>query len=298
MLFEAREKRVRPGRDDKILAGWNGLMIRGLAFAARVFERPDWAELARRARRTSCSATDLWRNGTLTRCAPGGACTRSTPSWRTTETSPPGLTALYQATFEPKYLEARGGDRRASAVELFWDEGRQAYLSAPKGQKDLICATYALHDNAFPSGASSLTEAQVALGALTGRMAYLEQADEYVSRMHDEMTRNPFAYGHLLLAADSLLDAAEVTLVGDVAGLAEMVEVVNAAYAPTVAVLAHDASRPIPQVVQDTLKDRGMVGGATAAYFCRHFACELPVTTPAELRSRLNRMSAAHITSF
>ena len=294
ILFEAREKRVKPGRDEKILAGWNGLMIRGLALAARAFARPDWAALAKGA--ADFVLREQWKDGRLLRSYQDGTA-RIDGFIEDYGNLASGLTGLYQATFEPKYLEAAEALVQR-AVELFWDEGKQAYFSAPKGQKDLLCATYALQDNAFPSGASSLAEAQVMLGMLTGKPAHLEQAGRYIQRMRDELVRNPFAHGHLLLAADSFLDAAEVSIVGNAKDVGEFVAVVNAAYAPTVAVIAHDVAQPVPAVLEAVLKDRPAVDGKTAAYLCRHFTCELPVTDPAELKSRLFRMAAAHITSF
>ncbi|HLL55988.1 MAG TPA: thioredoxin domain-containing protein, partial [Myxococcaceae bacterium] len=294
VLFDVREKRVKPGRDDKLLAGWNGLMIRGLAFASRVFGRPEWARLAAGA--ADFVLSGMWNGTRLVRSYEEGRG-RIDGFLEDYGDLASGLTALYQATFEVKYLEAADAIA-ARAVELFWDDQRQAYFSAPRGQKDLICATYALHDNAFPSGASTLTEAQVALGTLLGRPALLEQAGRYIKRMRDEMVRNPFAYGHLLLASDSWLDATEVTLVGDRAGVEALTAVVNGAYAPTVHLLAHDPAQPVPALLAEALRDRDPVNGQAAAYFCRAFACELPLTSPIELKSRVARMSAAHVTSF
>jgi hypothetical protein len=293
-LFEAREQRVKPGRDDKILTGWNGLMIRGLALASRAFGRSDWADLAKGA--ADFVLTQLWKGGRLYRSHQDGV-SKIDAFLEDYGDLASGLCALYQATFEVKYLEAADAIA-ARAVELFWDDQRQAYFSAPRGQKDLICATYALHDNAFPSGASTLTEAQVALGTLLGRPALLEQAGRYIKRMRDEMIRNPFAYGHLLLAADSWLDATEITLVGERAGVEALAAVVNGSYAPTVHLLAHDPARPVPALLAEALRDRNPVNGQAAAYFCRAFACELPLTSPIELKSRVARMSAAHVTSF
>jgi uncharacterized protein YyaL (SSP411 family) len=210
-----------------------------------------------------------------------------------------GLAALYQATFEPKYIDAAEA-LVAKATELFWDAERQAYLSAPRGQKDLITANFALHDNAFPSGASTLTEAQVALAALTGKPAYLEQAGKYIRKMRDEMVRNPFGYGHLLLAADSWLEgAADVIVVGpDRAQLQQLVDVVNAAYAPTVTVVAHVAGEPVAAAIKDQLAGKEPANGKAAAYLCRHFSCEAPLTEPAELKVRLARMAAVPVTEF
>jgi uncharacterized protein YyaL (SSP411 family) len=285
--LSARDARVAPGRDDKVLAGWNGLMIRGLAFAARVFRRDDWKALATRA--ADGLLARLWRSGQLLRAYQDGHA-RIPGFIEDYGDVAAGLTSLYQATFESKYLEAADQIARR-AVELFWDEERQAYLSAPKGQKDLLCPTYALHDNAFPSGASSLTEAQVALAALTGAPEHLAQAGRYLRKMAKEAARNPFAFGHLLLAADAFIDgAAEVVISAPSDERHSWIAAVDGAYAPTVALSARGPD-PIPALLAEMMRGKGLVGGRPAAYVCRNFACDAPITDPAALRRALETLS-------
>ena len=226
-------KRVKPGRDDKLLAGWNGLMIRGLAFASRVFERPEWAR-ARRGR-GGLRAREMW-DGDAAAALVRGRGRRIDGFLEDYGDLAVGLTALYQATFEPRSTGGGGaaGDR---AAELFWDAEQKAYLSAPRGQKDLVVATYSLYDNAFPVGGDLLTEAKVALAALTGRRAFLERAEAYLSRMRDTALANPFAYGHLWCAADSVADGApDVTLVGVERARRPFLELLARTYAPTLSV--------------------------------------------------------------
>jgi uncharacterized protein YyaL (SSP411 family) len=147
--------------------------------------------------------------------------------------------------------------------------------------------TYALHDNAFPSGASSLTEAQVALGALTGRPRHLDRARAYVERLRGPMLENPFAFGHLLLAADSLTDgAAEVTLVGEAAALAPFEAYLAGRYLPTLAVSRQLAGQPVPPVLAEVLQGRP-AGPAPRAFLCRSFACQAPVETVPALAALL-----------
>jgi uncharacterized protein len=283
-LFEARAKRVKPGLDDKVLAGWNGLTIRGLAFASRAFGEPQWAVSASRA--ADVILSKLWDGNRLRRSWQGGEA-RIDAFLEDYGDIAAGLVALFQATFEPRHLEAADAIARR-AVELFWDEAAGAYLSAPRGQKDLFCATYALHDNAFPSGASTLTEAQVALAALTGNVDHLAQAGRYLSRLRQAMTENPFAFGHLLLAADAYVDgAAEVTLVGPRPALRPFLEVVNRTYAPTTAVFAHDPASPAPPLLAGVLAGREAADGRAVAYVCRNFSCEPPVADPAVLAQSL-----------
>ncbi len=289
-LLAARSKRVPPGRDDKVLAGWNGLMIRGLAFASRVFQRPDWARLA--ARSADFVLASLRRaDGRLHRSYQEGRARLEGMAEDYGDLAA-GLTALYQATFDARYLEA-AEELADTAVSLFWDAERRAYLAAPKGQKDLLVPTWALHDNAFPSGASSLTEAQVALAALTGRPRHLSQAALYLERLRGEMADNPLAFGHLWLAADAYLDgAAELTLVGAPAATAPLAALVDGTFLPTLALHRFDPSAPAPAVAAELLSARTPGPGATA-YLCRSAACQPPVASPEALRALLRPLGVA-----
>jgi uncharacterized protein YyaL (SSP411 family) len=198
-----------------------------------------------------------------------------------------GLVALYQACFDVRYLEAAEALTQR-AVELFWDPEKQAYRTAPRGQKDLFTIPFALHDNAFPSGASTLCEAQINLAALLGKSGFLEQAGKYVRKMRDEMTQNPFAFGHLLLAADSWLDgAAEVTLAGEREKLAPFEVVIRSTFAPTLSVNIRPPQSDVPRVLREVMSGKEPVGGKPAAYLCRNFSCLPPILDPSELRSKL-----------
>ncbi|WP_426736660.1 thioredoxin domain-containing protein [Myxococcus faecalis] len=284
VLFEAREHRVKPGRDDKILAGWNGLMIRGLALASRVFERPDWARLAVAA--ADFVLAKLWDGTRLSRSYQEGQA-RIDGFLEDYGNLASGLTALYQATFDVKYLEAAEALVKR-AVELFWDEEKRAYFTAPRGQKDLVVATYGLFDNAFPSGASTLTEAQVALAALTGHEHHLELPTKYVGKMREGLVANAMGYGYLGLAADALLEgAAGVTFSGSREAVAPLLSAANRVYAPTFAFGWKEEGRPVPALLKELFEGREPVGGKGAAYLCRGFACEVPRTDAKELVERL-----------
>ncbi|HEY0883173.1 MAG TPA: hypothetical protein VGD87_16675, partial [Archangium sp.] len=158
-----------------------------------------------------------------------------------------------------------------------------------------LVPTYALHDNAFPSGASTLTEAQLVLGAMTGQANYLDHAEAYLERMKDELLKNPLGYGHLLLCADTLLDgAAEVSLVGTPDETREWRKVIDSLYLPTVSVLRQVQGEPIPEVMQEVLGSREQTG----AYLCQHFACQRPVRSTDELKKLLQPLGQSGCSSF
>src|SRR5262249_14283689 len=198
-----------------------------------------------------------------------------------------GLVALYQASFEVRYLEqARALVSRA--VQLFWDESRQAYRTAPIGQTDLLTNPFALHDHAFPAGSSTLTEAQVALAALTSSDADREQAGKYLRKMRDEMLHNPFAYGHLLIAADSWLQGAPgLFLVGTRSQVEPFLQTLASTYAPDVSVSFRDVEWATPKLLDESFREKDLVEGRAAAYLCRNFSCQVPVTQASDLQALL-----------
>ncbi|MBM4378167.1 MAG: thioredoxin domain-containing protein [Deltaproteobacteria bacterium] len=283
-LFAARQARVAPGRDDKVLAGWNGLVLRGLAFASRVFSEPAWAGDAARAADFLLSA--LWRDGRLHRSWQAGEA-RLAGCLEDYGDLASGLCHLYQATFEPRYLEAARA-LALRAVELFWDGEKGAYLSAERGRADLVTPAYALHDNAFPSGASTLTEAQVMLAALTGEAGFLEQAERYLSRVHAPVRRVPAAYGHLWLAADAALDGApSVAVVGPRAEAAGLLAVLDRGFHPTVCASWHDGASPVPGVLAGALEGKRWRGGSPEAFLCLRFGCGPPSSSRGALAASL-----------
>ncbi|MBL8910322.1 MAG: thioredoxin domain-containing protein, partial [Archangium sp.] len=304
-LFEARRKRIAPGLDDKVLAGWNGLTIRGLAMAATAFERDDWAQLAARAaeafatgtlKRTPVSSIGQSAPSAMSRAnaasiaqsAPSAVSPANAPAgegWGEGVTQPltamledygdliSGLVALFQRTQDARWL-ARAEELADTAYDTFWDAQKSAWRAAPKDASDLVVTPYAVHDNAFPSGASTLTEAQVALTALTGRPRHLERARIYLERMREEALRNPLGFGHLLIAADLLVDgSAELTLIADPERLTAWRTRLAKYWLPTLSVVAHARGARAPAVLDELLAQRGGSG----AFLCQHFSCRLPV---------------------
>jgi uncharacterized protein len=278
-LFAERKKRIAPSRDDKVLAGWNGLTIRGLAFGGRVFGRDEWIAMARRA--ADALLTRYWSGGVLTRTPGFGGVLEDYGGVAA------GLVALYQACFDPKYLEVARALADA-AHEKFFDAEKGVYLTAPKGTADLLVQSPALHDNAVPSGASMLCEAQVALAALTQEARHLERATAYLERIAGDLKQNPFAYGHLWLAADAMLAGApEVTIVGDAERARPMLEAIRGKYLPTVSVRWFTALDAAPAWLATSLEGRKPLAGRATAWVCRKFVCQAPVGSAQDLLATL-----------
>jgi len=284
-LLAERSRRIAPGRDDKILAGWNGLMVRGLALASRAFGRPEWADRAARA--AGAVLGRQLQGERLLRVHQDGVSKVDgfLEDWGGLAA---GLAALYQATFDARWLEAavRLAD---GAQERFWDPAHRAYRTAPRGQADLVVDAYALHDNAVPSGASLLTEANLVLAALTGRRAFLDRAEAYLSRMRDAALANPFAFGHLWCAADLLADGVpDAALVGPHAARGPYLALLGSSYAPTLSVAAFEPGSA-PEVLSELAEGKTTGGAELAAYLCRNFTCTLPARSVEALEAELRR---------
>ena len=278
-LFAARSERVAPATDDKVLAGWNGLAIGGLAAAGRLLGEPSMIEQARRA--ASFVLETLVRDGRLHRVYRQGQVKQEAflddHAWLAE-----GLVELFESTGEARWLEEA---RRIAGwiVERFWDEARGIFWLDPGDRPGLLQRVPAVHDNATPGGGSSATHAFLRIHALTGDERCGAVAERYLRGQREEMVRNPFAFGHLLCAAWlQERGIVEVAVLGP-AGPARdaLLAAARDGYRPEI--LAFAAERGIGEIVAG----RGAVGGAPAAYVCRNFACEAARTEPAALARAL-----------
>ena len=278
-LFDAREKRVKPGRDDKILAGWNGLMIRGLAFARARLRAPGVGARWRGARGGLRARRAVGRAAAAA-LVPGGQRRASTGFLEDY-----GDFAVGAHRALPGHLRARSTWRpRRALVKRAVDARsgtRRSRRTSPRrtGQKDLLVATYALFDNAFPSGASHAHR-----GAGGARRAHRGQVPAGAARAlpaqdaRADRGRTRWATGTCALAADALLDgAAGVTFAGTREQVAPLRLRRHRVYAPTFAFGWKEPGAPVPPLLKEIFEGREPVGGQGAAYLCRGFVCERPI---------------------
>jgi uncharacterized protein YyaL (SSP411 family) len=284
-LLKARESRITPGTDTKILAGWNALAIRSLAEAGRIFERPDYLEAAKHAMRFVLTA--LRPDGRLVRSYHEGAgeigafledyafCTEA-------------LIALSMTAFDEEYLR----EARALAQEMidrFWDDADGAFFDTSADSDDLVVRPRGLFDNPIPSGNSSAAFALLRLEALTGSAAYRERAVAVFRAARKLLPRAPLGVSYMLSALDFYLSTpTQVAIVGpkDSSATQALVRAVYERYLPN-AVFAVGAPGSSP-----LLEDRQLRYGQPTAYVCEHFVCRLPVTTDLELGNQLDALRA------
>ena len=272
-LFELREQRPKPLRDDKAIASWNGLALAALAEAGRRLERPDWVEAAR--------SLGSFLLGPLS-----GEDGRLRRSRRDGRTSGPGylddyanvahgLLELHVATGELRWLEEANRLARL-AVELFADDEHGGFFLSPSDGERLVARTKELDDHPLPSGNAMLAHVLLRVARIYGDDELERRGVAVLRLVLPALERAPAAFGWALCALDlHLSPPRELAIVGPVES-----DVARAALAPwqpnTVVAVGQTDDVPL-------LAGKPLVDGKPAVYMCERFACRAPVTDPAEL---------------
>ena len=285
-LFQVREERVRPGRDEKCLAAWNGLMLTAFAEAANILGRDDYRQIA--IRNAEFILNQLMRDGRLLRTYKEGRA-KLNAYVEDYAYALEGFLALYEATFETRYFIA-ACDLADTMISQFWDTTEGGFFFTSEDHETLITRTKDYFDNAIPSANSVAALAFLKLDLLTQDGEYRKFAAMILRTLQQVMTRYPSAFGYLLCALDFYLsEPKEIAVVGDVESheVRLFVEEVYSRFIPNkvfagCAALDHAASEVIK-----LLADRPLVDGKPAVYVCRNYTCLAPATTAQELAVRL-----------
>jgi uncharacterized protein YyaL (SSP411 family) len=278
-LFEARERRPRPGLDDKRLTAWNALAISALAEAGAALGREDFLDAA-----LSCADfihADL-RD-------PDGRLLRTYNEERAHVNGfledhaflLEALLTLYEATFEERrFRHAR--ELAETMIARFGDPERGGFFSTSDDHEELIARRKEIGDHPIPSGNSAAALGLLRLAALTGEGRYEEQALGVLRLFAPAAPRQPEAFAHLLRALDfHLSPTREVALVGD--DLAELAGVVRAGFRPHLVMAGGPPGTERPEL----LAHRSAIDDRAAAYVCESFACRRPVTEAQQLAALL-----------
>ncbi|MEZ5364780.1 MAG: thioredoxin domain-containing protein [Bryobacterales bacterium] len=279
-LFEAREKRTRPGLDDRVLSGWNGLMLTALARVGAVFQNPRYLEAARRA--ADFLTEQMVVDGRL-RATYGKGRARLTAYATDYAFVSAGLIELYEATGDFALVE-RADALMETAIAHYWDAEGGGFFFTADDAEALLVRSKNVQDGATPSANSTMLGALTRLAALLDRADFRDKARTLIDVFGAEATQRPFQAERLLAYADQAAN-----------GLVEIV-VVGEPFAPQTAALwraAYTPYRPDKLAVRldpagqtpdgPLFAGRTLVEGKPAAYVCRNFVCQRPVTEPAEL---------------
>ena len=284
-LHEARRQRPQPGRDDKVVAAWNGLAITALVefgFAAEDDAAGDGGgagELARRA--GTLLAERHVVDGRLRRVSRDGVVGESAGVLEDYGCVAEAFCALHQLDGGGRWLDL-AGQLLDTALARFAD-GRGGYYDTADDAEVLVARPADPTDNATPSGLSALVSGLVAYSALTGEVRYREAAEAALATVVPIAARYPRFAGYSCAVGEALLSGPYEIAIADPAGDSELTRTAWR-LAPPGAVIVHGVP-DAPGV--PLLANRPLLDGRPTAYVCRGFVCDRPVTEPADLAALL-----------
>jgi len=286
-LFAARERRIRPGRDEKILTSWNALMIAGMARAARVFGRPEWLASARAA--LDFIRGTLWQEETasararlLATCKDGRAHLNAYLDDYAFLLA--ALIELMQTDFQSRDLEF-AEDLAELLLEQFFDPALGGFFFTSHDHEQLIHRLKPGYDSATPSGNGVTALALQRLAHITGESRYLAGAERTLELFYPALAQQPNACTSLLLALEEAMEPLQIVeLRGPAGALREWQQALGQRYLPTALILAvsEDATGLSPLLAKPVTPQ------AVNAWVCRGVTCLPPVNTLEGLLELLN----------
>lgn len=281
-LFELRCQRVRPALDDKVLTGWNGLMIAALARAATVLDEPKYGEAATVA---SGFLRNNVRRGDRLLATYGKGQARLEAYSTDYAFLIEGLIAIYEWCADPEYL--REAERLTDTlVDHYWDQQEGGFFLTPSDHEELLVRSKSAQDGATPSANSVMALNLQKLSVLLGRGEFRDKAATILRLCVDRSARSVFQSERLLCALDAWhqgLD--EIVIIGPRANprTEALIARVHEDYRPNKVVAWAEARASAKEQQWPLLQRRGLVDGKPAAYVCRDYVCRNPVTEPEEL---------------
>ena len=288
-LFEVRETRPKPFRDEKMLTSWGGLMIGAMAEAGAALREPSMIASAERA-------FGLIESKLVTRSADGKA--RALRLVKGAVVKGPGFLDdhAYLANAALDLYEVTGDPSRVALaralvdgmIDAFWEDG-EGFFFTPKDGESLITRSKDPYDNAVPSGASMACRALLRLGTLVDAK-YTELAERELLRLAPAAVANPFGFGQALCELDRLVrGSVDIVLVGarDDARTKALAEAVFAKWIPNRTVAWLDPSTPASLEACSLLAEGKPAQATPVAYVCRDRTCSLPVASPDALTALL-----------
>ncbi len=287
-LFEVREKRIHPHKDDKILTAWNGLMIAALSKGAQALGEPKWLKLA------EDSVSFIFRNliredgRLLARYREGEAAFLAYVDdyafliW--------GLIELYQTNFKTEYLE-KALELHHDMMRLFWDQVHGGFFFYGEDAEQLLSRTKELYDGAMPSGNSVAAVNTLRLARLTGQHLLEETAQQLLETFSGEISHYPTAYSHFLMAhLFAMGGSKEVVIVGEWENPStrKMIEMLHSRFLPHVVTLFKSMEEEELDILVPFTQEHKMVDGQPTGYICEKHACLAPTTDMHEFMRMLD----------
>ncbi|MFC2062534.1 thioredoxin domain-containing protein [Chloroflexota bacterium] len=285
-LLKKREQRVKPGRDEKVLASWNGLMLATLAEAAYALGRRDY--LAAAIANGSFLLDTMVEDGFLRHTYKDDRV-KFEGYLDDYAMVIEGLMNLHQATFRGEWLRQAISLARIM-IEQFWDGVIGVFYDTGGRHENLFIRPKATLDSALPSGASMAVLVLLKLSWLTDNREFKQIAVQALKSVRGVISRYPLGYGSWLCALEFYLsEPKQIVIIGSMDNpvTLELLKTVCTTWLPNKVVLAYDPGDPAPVSRLKLLENRGMFNNQPTAYVCHRYSCQRPVTDPVSLAEQL-----------
>jgi hypothetical protein len=276
-LLEARGRRVWPGRDEKVLTAWNGLMIDAMAQAGMVLEKPVYIETAERA--ADFILTRMRDpSGRLLRTFMAGAAPKLNAYLEDYAFILNALVSLYEASHAPRWIQS-ALDLAAVMIDQFWDSSDGGFFFTGRDHERLIARTKDPHDSSIPSGNSMAVTGLLRLAHLTGRRDLQEKAETTLHLFRSLMSELPSAAGQMLIALDFFLGPVqEFAVVGDPEHeeTRRVLHAIHTGFRPNKVLAVKSSDDDAPDNLIPLLAGKKSLGAVTT-YICKDFVCQAPL---------------------
>jgi hypothetical protein len=282
LLFEAREKRVKPFRDEKILTAWNGLMLTTFAEGAAILESEEYLQIARK--NADFTLKNLQKDDYLLRTYKDGRG-KLNAYLEDYANFADGLIELFQVSGEIKYL-AEAKRLADLMIEEFWDETNGGFYFTASNHEALPVRSKNFYDNATPSGNSVAADVLLKLTKLSGVETYENYAVTILLSIAAQIKKYPQAFGRMLSALEFYLNPTkEIVILGEKGN--ELAREIWREFIPNkVVVLSAEANANDDLI--PLLHGRKLIDGKSTAYVCENFVCQKPVTSVEEMRTQIS----------
>ena len=289
-LFTAREKRIKPFRDEKIIAAWNGLLLSGLAEAIKITGASSCLEASRRT--VEFIFGRMFRDGYLLHVYKDGQA-KLRGYLDDYAFVALGLLDLYEVLLDRSLID-RAMELADIMLREFWDERGGGLFYTGKSHEPLISRAKPVFDASIPSGNAIAAQLLLRLYHLVGAEDYHTRAETILRSYYDAMVSQPFGFAHMLCALDQYLHPAkEIVIVGERsdARTTDLIKEIHSLYLPNKAVLIFAPGESLEKV-SPLMVGKQQIDGRPTAYVCQNFTCSAPVTSWAELKPLLETNAA------
>ncbi len=284
-LFAERETRIKPFRDEKIIAAWNGLMLSGLAAAIKISPQSEYLEATERT--IEFLFAKMFRDGSLLHTFKDDQA-KLLGYLDDYAFLGVGLLDVYEVLFDRALLE-RAIELCEIMLREFWDDKDGAFFYTGKSHEQLISRAKPIFDASIPSGNSVAAQLLLRLHHVTGRELYRQRAEKVLRSYYDAMESQPFGFAHLICALDFYLTKPkEIFIVGAWLDPAtrELLQSIHSHYLPNMTLQLASAQESLENI-SPLLQGKTQIDGKPTVYVCHNYTCSAPVTRWAELKPLL-----------